>query len=425
VVTGVAPGTATITATVGGKSASVALDVLAQPGVIALSLNTQDFTLAQTDRADLTAQATLVGTFPAGGLVFTWTSSDPSVASVAGSGEDGTVTAVAVGVATITVTGYGKSASVKVTVGPKSTLPPGTVSAIALDNPYVLTWPTAEGALTALVTASIPQPATGWPVTWTTADPAVATIGTSTAAQYGRIAGVGNGRTTVTATLQGKSASADVYVATLTSFTLSPATLSIPVGNQSTLTTTSTTVGPLPPSGWSVGWTSSSPLVATVSSTGVVNAVGVGKTRIGASAADKYQTMVITVTGTPPTLTFTTPDTLQGTVIGTTSGYILDCLHTIKVTVTGPGVVVGTEVWQSIDGGPYNWTGVSSWGQYSQGVAANDLVILNRSAPVASPAQLTARTIGMQYHYSYNADYNDLKTLATDYVSTVNLVCKP
>ena len=52
-------------------------------------------------------------------------------------------------------------------------------------------------------------------------------------------------------------------------------------------------------------------------------------------------------------------------------------------------------------------------------------MILNRSAPVASAAQLTARAIGMQYHYSFNADYNDLKTLATDYVTTVNMVCKP
>jgi hypothetical protein len=135
--------------------------------------------------------------------------------------------------------------------------------------------------------------------------------------------------------------------------------------------------------------------------------------------------MVVTVTGTPPTLTLSTPDTLQGTVIATTSGYVLDCLHKIKVTVTGPGVVVGTDVYQSIDGAPYAWTGISSWGQYSQGVPANDLVILNRSAPVASAAQLTAHAIGMQYHYSFNADYADLKTLATDYATTVNLVCKP
>ena len=425
VVTAVAPGTVTITATLGAKSASVALEVLAQPGVVALSLDPPDLVIGQTDKASVIAQATLVGALPAGGLAFTWTSSNPSVATVVGSGETGTVTAVAAGVATITATGYGKSASVRVTVGPASNLPPGTVSAIALDNPYVLTWPSNQTSISALVTASVAQPATGWPVIWTTADPSVAIIEQSNG-QYAGLTGVANGKTTVTATLQGKSASADVYVATLTSFTLSPATLSIPAGSQSTLTTTMTTVGPMPPSvNWSIGWSSSSPLVATVSPTGVVTAIGVGKTRIGATAAGRGETMVVTVTGTPPTLTLSTPDTLQGTVIASTAGYILDCLHKIKVTVTGPGVVVGTEVWQSIDGGPYNWTGISSWGQYSQGVPSNDLVILNRSAAVASPAQLTERTISMQYHYAFNADFSDVKTLATDNVTTVNMVCKP
>src|SRR4029079_13257201 len=155
--------------------------------------------------------------------------------------------AVAAAVATIASPGYGKSASVRVTVGPASNLPPGTVSAIALDNPYVLTWPSNQTSISALVSASIAQPATGWPVIWTTADPSVAIIEQSNG-QYAGLTGVANGETTVTATLQGKSASADVYVATLTSFTLSPATLSIPAGSQSTLTTTMTTVGPMPPS---------------------------------------------------------------------------------------------------------------------------------------------------------------------------------
>ena len=124
-------------------------------------------------------------------------------------------------------------------------------------------------------------------------------------------------------------------------------------------------------------------------------------------------------------VTLSTPDTLKGEIIATTSGYVLDCLHTIKVTVSGPGVVVGTEVWESIAGGPYNWTGISSWGQYSEGVPAKDLVKLNRSGPVASPSLLAPRSIGLQFHYAINSDYNDLKTLATDYVATVNLVCSP
>jgi len=392
------------------------------PSVTAVVIAPTALTLTAGEQGTLTATLSTAGAAPAGGWTTTWQSSDASIVTVSSSG---TLTALSAGSATVTATAGGRSASAVVTVKPNVSLPAGTVSAIALDNPSVVTWPTADAALTALVTASVPQPARGWPVVWTTADPAVATIGATTAAQYGRITGVANGKTTVTATLQGKSATADVYVATLTSFTLSPTALSIAVGDQSTLTTTMTTVGPLPPSGWPVGWTSSSPLVATVGPTGVVKAIGVGKTRIGASAADKYQTAVITVTGTPPTLTLSTPDTLQGTVIATTSGYILDCLHQIKVTVSGPGVVVGTEVYQSIDGAPYVWTGASGWGQYSEGVPANDLVILNRSAPVASAAQLTARAIGMQYHYSFNADYNDLKTLATDYVTTVNMVCKP
>jgi hypothetical protein len=41
------------------------------------------------------------------------------------------------------------------------------------------------------------------------------------------------------------------------------------------------------------------------------------------------------------------------------------------------------------------------------------------------PAQLTARSIGWKNHSAINADVFDVKSLATDYVATVNLVCKP
>ena len=111
-VTGVTPGTATISATVDGKIGSATITVVPPP------VATVTVTLAaSTVQAGQTTQATADTRDGAGnvlsGRTVAWSSSDPTIASVSGTG---VVTGLTVGAATITATSEGKSGSAQLTV---------------------------------------------------------------------------------------------------------------------------------------------------------------------------------------------------------------------------------------------------------------------------------------------------------------------
>jgi alpha-amylase len=106
----VSAGTATVTATAGGKSAKCEVNV--QPrgvDVTGISLNKTDLTLNPGGTFQLEAT---VSPSDATDKTVTWTSSDPSVVSV----KNGLVKAVSAGTATVTATAGGKSARCEVTV---------------------------------------------------------------------------------------------------------------------------------------------------------------------------------------------------------------------------------------------------------------------------------------------------------------------
>lgn len=110
-----------------GKSAKVAVTVLAAPGKVTLDRTAADLHPGDT----LKLKAALPNKTAS---QITWTSSDPGVAKVSGSGK---VTAVGVGSATVTASTFnGKSASCAVTVSPTPTPKPvsedGTVTYRAL-----------------------------------------------------------------------------------------------------------------------------------------------------------------------------------------------------------------------------------------------------------------------------------------------------
>lgn len=114
-VTAVAEGSATITASVGSLSAVCTVTVLhvdvPEPvvEVESITLSAEELKLTVGESAALTAT---VNPSNATDQTLVWSSSDPGVATVSG----GTVTAVGLGSATITVTAGGKSASCTVTV---------------------------------------------------------------------------------------------------------------------------------------------------------------------------------------------------------------------------------------------------------------------------------------------------------------------
>ncbi|WP_217960250.1 Ig-like domain-containing protein, partial [Bifidobacterium pseudolongum] len=197
-----AVGTATITATAGGKSASVTVivesgDPVTVP-VSSVSIAGGDFQLPVGSTRRISAT---VSPANATDRAVSWRSSDTSVATVDASG---TVTAVKAGTATITATAGGKSATVKVTVASDYV----AVSSVSISGTGV-----SGGKATINVGAGLnlaatvsPSNATDRTVTWNTSDASVVSV------SNGVVYGLKAGTATVTATAGGESASVTITV---------------------------------------------------------------------------------------------------------------------------------------------------------------------------------------------------------------------
>ena len=203
----------------------------------------------------------------------TWSSSDPAVATV---DQNGKITAVGSGTATISVTttdGTNLTASCEVTV---TTL----VSNISLNKTNLYLFTGTSETLSATV---LPDTASDQTLTWSSSDPAVATVD-----QDGKVTAVSEGTATITATANdesGASASCEVLVPTLvSSVTLNKDELSLHTGESEKL---ETTVLPASATDPSLTWSSSNTSVATVDRNGNVTAIGNGTAVITASANDE------------------------------------------------------------------------------------------------------------------------------------------
>jgi len=138
--------------------------------------------------------------------------------------------------------------------------------------------------------------------TWSIAPSSVATISSS-----GGITGVGAGQATVTATVGQLSANASLTVVNpppvLTTLTLTVPTSTLIVGQQVAAVVTgvdqygaSITIG-------GVTWTTASPSIATVSTSGIVTGVAPGQTTLTVSSGGVSASKVLTVVPPPPVLT--------------------------------------------------------------------------------------------------------------------------
>jgi hypothetical protein len=233
------------------------------------------------------------------------------------------------------------------------------------------------------------------------------------------------GTATITASLGGKTATALIYVATPKSITVSPSAPSLSAGQQVTLIPTVTTTGPLPPSGFPATYQASSPLVATVSSAGVVTALGAGKTRIWVSAGTQQTEAIVTVTGPGLTLTLTGTSTIKGTITPYGASYYLECTFPMRMAASGSGTAIwGNEDW-SYDGGPFKSYASSNWQTLSAGSSTTWNTIAGGAlAPTA--AQVSGFTATVRYHYAVNASSSDYpRGIAPDFVITQTYTCQP
>ena len=275
-VTAVAPGTATIMAQAGEKTATCAVTVEKRfIPVSSVELDKHTLTLVEGDGADLKAAVLPEdATDPS----VTWTTSEASVATIA----DGQVKALAPGRAVIKAQAGEQVDSCVVTVE-KRFIP---VTSVEL-NEHALTL--VEGDETTLTATVKPDDATDSTISWITSDASVATV------DGGKVKTLKPGKVTITAQAGEKTDACVITVdkrfIPVTSVSLNEHTLTLVEGDETTLTAT---VKPDDATEPSVSWSTSDASVATVDGS-KVKTLKPGKVTISAKAGEKTDACVITV----------------------------------------------------------------------------------------------------------------------------------
>lgn len=285
-VTGIAPGAAVITATSESRSTSAAVTVVAIP-VAGVRVTPASASLVVGQTTQLAATATDASGTPLRDRPVTWTSSNEDVATVSSSG---LVIARAPGSATITASVDGKSAAATISV---ASVP--VESVIVSPSPAQLT-PGQSVQLEVRVTDASGRLVTDRPISFSSDDPGVATVSGG-----GLVAGVAPGTTTVRATSDGKTGTTTVMVGAVPvgSVSVSPGSAELIVGGSTPLSAVVRDASGNTLGDRAVSWSSSNGSVATVSSSGVVSAVGVGSAIVFATAEGKTGQSQIAVSPVP------------------------------------------------------------------------------------------------------------------------------
>jgi len=262
------------------------------PTVSSVTINPSSATLDPNDTKQLSV--TVDATPASADKTVTWSSSNPSVATVS---ESGLVTAVAQGTATITATSNldnTKSGTCSVTVNaPAAPIP---VTAIALNKSTATIAIGDSETLTVIYTPADAN--TGKAVTWTSSNTSIATVDNS-----GKVTGIAAGSATITATSTTDasitaSCAVSVHAVAVTGVSINPTSANLQIGGSTDLTYT---ILPANATDKSVSWTSSNPSVVNVNN-GHVTAIAAGTATITVTTTDgsKTATCSVTVTAGPP-----------------------------------------------------------------------------------------------------------------------------
>ncbi|MEP7345660.1 MAG: Ig-like domain-containing protein, partial [Gemmatimonadaceae bacterium] len=295
VVSGIAIGTTTVTATSDGQSGSATITVSDAPPAVVDSVNLTVNSLILLPGEVTQAVAT---TFDSTGSLLTgrlisWSSLNPTLATVSASG---LITALAAGSVTISATAEGVSGFATIIVSP----PP--VAFVTATLPATPLLPGLNAQLTVILTDAQSIVLTGRSIAYSSSNTAVATVSAS-----GLVHAVAAGTASVTVLSEGVSATVAITVqpaplltAYTVTVTLNASAIQVGQTSQGTAVVKDSLGNTL--SGQTLTWSSANASVATVSSSGLVTAVGAGAATISASTSGKTGTATLNVTPLPPVL---------------------------------------------------------------------------------------------------------------------------
>ncbi len=324
-------GTATITATAEGKTATAALTVVSPVDHIELTPGSLSFaSIGQS--ASLTSKIVARTGASIEGITVSFTTSNPAVATVSSSGS---VIATGNGTATITASADGSTATAGVTVkqvvasiaiAPKAT----SVSAIGESRTFTATVLDATGA-----------PIQSPNITWTSSDPAVATVSGGVASAKRA------GSATITASIDGKSDAATFIVAPVARLLLVLSDKSqIRVGESATISAAFADNNGNVISATTASFTVTPPGVAQLSG-GTLTGLQVGTARITAVAGLLTGTLDIRVIGTATSGLEVIPSTMERLPGG--NGFFTVTNATSSISWTVNGIVGGNATYGTID----------------------------------------------------------------------------
>ena len=281
-VTGVAAGTATISAISEGVRGTATVRVTATPPAAVASVevapSTATLTLGQT-RSFTATPRTSDGSVVNGRTV-TWSTGASSILTVSGSG---VVTAVGEGTAQVLAQVDGVTGTATITVRRVAVasvqLTPGSASINAGATAQFAAQPRDAGG----------SALNGRTITWSSSNETVATVTSD-----GRVLGTGPGTATIRATSEGVTGTATVTVAAV--FRVTPSTVNVRGNGNNERTAQLVALdhtGPVPAN--QVTWSSSNAAAVTVDANGVVRGQGSGKATVTITATYRGATATATV----------------------------------------------------------------------------------------------------------------------------------
>jgi Tol biopolymer transport system component len=203
----------------------------------------------------------------------TWSSSNPTVASIS---TDGLVTALQPGTVSINASVEGRTGSgaLQVELAP--------VATVSIDPPQTLLLEGQTRQVAAITKDAAGRVLTGRAIAWTAENPDIATVSGN-----GLVTALAVGTTTIRASSEGRSAEAEIKVtaATVASIEVSVATLALEEGEGRTVTAIARDAAGRELAGRPFTWASEDPTVAAVDGAGRITALRIGTTRVTATTA--------------------------------------------------------------------------------------------------------------------------------------------